>query len=199
MKTRLMIACTVFAIGLAGLIPGCSSGNDHGGSRGSLAIALGATGVPSAGTLPKLAATEAHDDALSGLQSAVMTIAGVEARSADGAWLPIETGLPVEVDAVGVMDPGRAATLPADVLPQGDYDALELRITRIQLTLLDTAKVVLAPPGTGWTVLVPVSFSIAADEGTTVNLKLRCANSFRLFDGEYGFDPDFEVVGVERD
>jgi hypothetical protein len=198
MNVRRLIAITSFAIGLAGLVAGCSSNNDSNGPKGSLAVALRAVRAASTNPDPGTAATADQGDASSRLRAAEVTMAGVEARMGDGTWVPVETGLPMDIDLIGIMDSGHVATLPADLLPEGSYNALELRITRARLTLLEGKERALTPPGTGWTVLVPVSFSVTAGQATTVNLTLHGASSFKLFDGEIGFDPEFEVKGVEH-
>jgi hypothetical protein len=197
MMHRRGIAYAVFSFGLAGLVAGCSSGNDSGGPKGSLAITMGATGAPAAGAVQT--ATADGGDALSHLKAAVITIAGIEARMVDRAWVPIETGLPADVDLIAIINAGNGVTLPADLHPEGDYEALELRITQVQLTLMDDTKILITPPGSGWTVQIPVNFSVVAGESTVVKLKLRCGSSFRLFDGEFEFDPEFEVEGVEHE
>jgi len=197
MKHRHVIAATAFAIGLAGLAAGCSSSNDGKGPEGSLAITMGATSAPAAGAVQ--AATADGGDALSRLKAAVITISGIEARLADGTWVPVETGLPADVDLIAIINAGNAATLPADLLPEGQYSALELRITQVQLTLMDDTKIAITPPGTGWTVQIPVNFSVVPGQSTVVNLKLRCGSSFRFFDGEFEFDPEIEVESVEHD
>ena len=197
MKRHHVFAEAVFAIGLASVIAGCSSNSDSKGSQGSLAITMGATGAAAAGAVQTGAAD--GNDALSHLKAAVITISGIEARMADGTWVPVETGLPVDVDLIAIMNAGSVATLPADLLPEGDYDALELRITAVKLTLLNETIVAITPPGTGWTVRIPVNFSVVAGRSTVVNLTLHGPGSFKLFDGEYGFDPEIEAVSVEHD
>jgi len=197
MKHRQLFAAAAFAIGLAGVIAGCSSSNDSKGSQGSFAITMGATRVPAAGAVQTVAGDS--NDALSHLKAAVITISGIEARMANGTWVPVETGLPVDVDLIAIMNAGNVATLPADLLPEGDYDALELRITAVQLTLLNDTTIAITPPGTGWTVQIPVSFSVVAGQSTVIKLKLHCGNSFKLFDGHFDFDPEIEVEGVEHD
>ena len=197
MKHRRVFVAAVFAIGLAGVIAGCSSSNDSKGPQGSVAITMGATSAPAAGGVQAVAADS--NDALSQLKAALITVSGIEARMADGTWVPLETGLPVDVDLIAILNAGNVATLPADLLPEGDYDALELRITAVQLTLLNDTTVAITPPGTGWTVQIPVSFSVVAGQSTVIKLKLHCGNSFKLFDGHFEFDPEIEVEGVEHD
>jgi hypothetical protein len=196
MNRRHVIAAAALAIGLAGVVAGCSSSHDSKGSQGSFALRLGATGTPAAGTAPSILAD--GDDALSHLKGAVITISGIEARSSDGSWVPVETGLPADVDVMSIMKGGTAATLPADLLPDGDYDTLGLRITAVRLALPNDATLAIAPPGTGWTVRIPVNFSIVAGQSTVVALNLRGPDSFQSFDGRFEFDPEFEVVGVEH-
>jgi len=197
MKHRHVFAAAGFAIGLAGVIAGCSSSSDNKGSQGSLAITMGATGAVASGAAQT--ATADPGDALSHLKAAVITIAGIEARMSDGTWVPVGTGLPADIDLIAIMAAGNVATLPADLLPEGDYDALELRITAVHLTLLNDTTVTIAPPGTGWTVRTMVSFSVVAGRSTVVKLTLHGTSSFKFFDGEYGFDPEIEAVGVEHD
>ena len=129
MMRRHLFAAGIFAIGLAAAVAGCSSSNDSRGSQGSLAITMAASGTAASGATQ--AAATGTDDALSHLKAAVITIAGIEARMADGTWVPVETGLPADIDLIAIMTAGNVATLPADLLPEGDYDALELRITAV--------------------------------------------------------------------
>ena len=196
MKPRHVIAAAAMALGLAGLVAGCSSNRDPQGSQGSLALALGASGAPDGTTVPSSPA--GGDDALSHVKAAVLTIAGIEARMSDGTWVAVETGLPASIDVVAVMNAGKVATLPADLLPEGDYDSLGLRITVVQLTLQDGALLAIAPQGTGWTARVPVNFSITAGRSTIVELSLHGSSSFQRFDGAFGFDPEFAVIGVDH-
>jgi len=196
MTHRHVLAAAGLAVGIAGLIAGCSPSNVNKGSRGSLAITMGATGVSAPGAPEP--AVSGIDDALSHLKAAVVTIAGIEARMADGSWVPVDTGLPADVDIIAIVAAGNAATLPADLLPEGDYDALELRITAVKLTLLNDTTVEIAPPGPGWTVRTLVSFSVVAGRSTVVNLILHGPGSFKFFDGEYGFDPEIEALSVEH-
>jgi hypothetical protein len=195
MTHRRVVASMTFAIGLAAVMLGCSPSNDSGGRRGSLTVSMAAAGAPAA--TANQAATE--DDALSRLRAAVITVAGIEARMADGTWVPVETGFPTDIDLIARVSTGSAATLPADFLPEGDYDALQLRITDVQLTPKRDTAIGITPPGNGWTVQIPVSFSVAAGRSTVVGLKLRCGDSLRLLDDQFEFDPEIEVEGIKHD
>jgi len=197
MTRRQLFAAAVFAVGLAGVIAGCASSSDGKGTEGSFAITVGATGATASGAART--AVAGTDEALSRLKAAVITIAGIEARVADGTWLPVETGLPADIDLIAIMAAGNVATLPAELLPAGDYDALALRISAVKLTLLNETAVAITPLGTGWTVRIPASFRVVAGQSTVVNLMLHGPRSFKYFDGEYGFDPEIEVISVGRD
>ena len=169
------VASAIIALGIAVLMAGCTSGND-GGPKGSLTIEVAASGAP----------------------AGVVTIAGVEARMSNGTWLPLETGLPNDVDLVALTRSGMVATLPAALLPEGDYDALELRITRVSVSPDGAMSITIPPPESGWTVRIPVSYSVLAGHSTTVRLKLRCGKSFSRLEGQFEFDPDIEVEGIEH-
>ena len=197
MTHRCVIASTVVAIGIAGFVAGCSSNNETSGPRGSLAITIGATGAPAVEAVPT--ATGGHEDALAHLKAAVVTVAGLEARLADGTWVPVDTGLPADLDLIAIMNAGKVRQLPTDLFPEGDYDALQLRVTQVQLTRVDDIEISLAPPGSGWTVQIPVNVSVVAGRSTVVGLTLRCGSSFSLIDGQFAFDPEIEVEGVQHD
>lgn len=197
MKGRHVLSATMLAVGLAGLAAGCSSSSDSKSPQGSLRVSMGATSAPTAGSVQ--AATTDSDDALSQLKAAVITLSGIEARKTDGTWVPVETGLPADIDLIAIMTAGNSVTLPADLLPEGQYNALELRITQVQLTLMDDTKITITPPGTGWTAQIPVDFSVVAGQSTIVNLNLRCDSSFKFLNGEFEFEPEIEVEGVEHD
>jgi hypothetical protein len=94
---------------------------------------------------------------------------------------------------------GNTITLPADLLPEGQYSALQLRITEVELTLLDGTKITIVPPGTGWAVQIPVDFSVAAGQATVVTLNVRVDLSFKLVNGEFEFDPEVEVGSVTHE
>jgi hypothetical protein len=40
---------------------------------------------------------------------------------------------------------------------------------------------------------------VVAGQSTTVSLNLRCDSSFKLINGEFEFEPEVEVEGVEHD
>lgn len=175
-------------------VAGCSSSQDK-TPQGSLALALGASRT-AVGVLP---ASASSDDPMGLLNAASITIADVEARKADGSWVPIESGLPAVADLLALADGGRSAALPPDLLPEGQYNALQLRITQTELTRSNGSRVTIAPPGTGWVVLMPVDFGVVNDRATIVELRVRLDLSFKFLNGEFEFEPEVELEGVEHD
>jgi hypothetical protein len=200
MKLRSTIVMPLLAIGLALLAGACSSNSpSNDGSKGSLAVTMGATRAPAAGVQAATTDHEGDGDALSHFKAATMTISSVEARNTDGTWVVIDTGLPATVDLLALLTAGNSVTLPADLVPEGQYNAIQIVITKVDLTLQDDTQISITPPGAGWTVQIPVDFSVVAGQATTVNLNLRCDNSFHLINGEFEFDPEIDVEGVEHD
>jgi len=198
MKIRSKVGLPLFAVGLALLSGACSSNSSSdNASKGSLAVTMGATRAPAGGV--QAATTGDDGDALSHLKAATMTISSVEVRNSDGTWVVIDSGLPATVDLLAMLSAGNSVTLPADLVPEGTYNALQIMITKVDLTLLDDTQISITPPGMGWTVQIPVDFTVVAGEATTVNLNLRCDNSFQLINGEFEFDPEVEVEGVDHD
>src|SRR5512143_1495681 len=191
MTRRHTLFATTLAVGLAALAAGCSSSSDSKTPQGSLRVSMGATTAPAAGSVQ--AATTETGDALSQLKAAVITISGIEARTTDGTWVQVETGLPVDVDLVAMLNAGNSITLPADLLPEGQYNALQVRITQVRLTLMDDTKIAITPPGTGWTAQIAVDFSVVAGQSTVVNLNLRMDSSFKVLNGAFEFEPEIEL------
>lgn len=179
---------------LAAAVAGCSSSQER-TPRGSVTLALGASRV-AAGVQ---AANASPGDPLALLKGASSTVAHVEARRSDGSWVPIDRGLPTDVDLMAAADAGRTVTFPPDLLPEGHYDALQLRITRVDLTRLNGTRLTIAPEGASWVVRIPVDFGVASDQATIVGLNVRLDLSIKLVSGELEFEPEVEVNGVTHD
>jgi hypothetical protein len=195
MKTRASILLSLTLVGLALLAGSCSSSStSNNGAQGSLAVTMGATRAPI-----QAAVADGDGDALSHLKAATMTISAVEVRNTDGTWVVIDTGLPATIDLLAILSGGGSASLPADLVPEGTYNALQIVITKVDLTLLDDTQISITPPGGGWTVQIAVDFTVVAGEATTINLNLRCGDSFHLINGAFEFDPQMDVEGVEHD
>ena len=179
---------------LATFMAGCSSSPDR-TSQGSLAVALGASRAAAGVQV----AIPSSDDQLAQLKAASITISDVEARRSDGSWVPIDGGVPAVIDVLALSNGGRTVALPSDLLPEGQHNALQLRISQVELTRLDGSRVTIAPRGTGWVVLIPVDFGIVTDRETIIELVVGLDPSFKLVNGEFEFEPEIELEGVEHD
>jgi hypothetical protein len=179
-------ACAGLALTFLVLAAGCSSGNDE--SHGSLSVTMGA----SAATASRAAAS----DPLSQLQAATITVASIEAHQASGNWVVVDAGLPASVDLLAILNGSSPVTLPADAIPEGAYDALQVTITKVDLTLTDGTVVSLTPPSGGWVVRIPVDFTVVAGQVTEVTLQIRCDTSFRMIGSTMDFEPSFDVGAV---
>ena len=183
------------ALALAASMAGCSSTDQSSPSKGNFRMALRASGTTTAAatTTGTVAADEER-----GLAAANVTISGASARTTDGTWVPMQGSFPVTVDVIALATSGGTQTLPPDVLPVGHYDAIQITITAVNLTLQDGTKIAITPPGTGWEIVIRVSFDVVAGQETIVNLNLHCDHSFSFLNGEFEFDPEIEVEGVEE-
>jgi Domain of unknown function (DUF4382) len=179
---------------LAACIPGCSSSQEK-SAHGVFAVGLAVSraGVPSPGD------GAASSDPLAGLRAADVTISEIEARKAGGTWVPVEGGLPPAIDLLGLASVGGTMTLPANLLPEGQYHSLHLRIAKVDLIRADGTHEAMSPPGAGWAIVVPVDFGVATGQSTIVDLGVRLDQSLKLVNGVFEFDPDVEVEGVEHD
>jgi hypothetical protein len=103
------------------------------------------------------------------------------------------------VDVLALAKNGGIVTLPADLLPEGQYNALQARITQVEPTPLEGPRLSIATPGSGWSVIIPVDFGVVTDQSTVVDLNLRLDQSLRLVNNTFEFEPEIEVEGVEHD
>jgi hypothetical protein len=138
------------------------------------------------------------DDPMSRLQAAKITLSELEARKSDGAWFPVEGSLPEVVDVLTLANGGGAATIPTDHLPEGQFNALQLRIAQLELTPRDGVRTTIAPPGSGWVVQIPVDFGVVPGRETIVDLNLRLDLSLQNVNGQFEFDPEVELSSVEH-
>jgi uncharacterized protein DUF4382 len=131
-------------------------------------------------------------DILSKLEHVNVTISSLLARNLDGDLINLVIDLPKTVDLIGLMN-GQQVTLPTGTLPPGMYDQLVVVIKNVEFVFLDGTKVELTPPGGGWTKIVPVTpFEVIEGQTTTIELRFKPFGSFREFDGEFEFFPDFD-------
>ena len=182
------------ALAVAACAASCSSTDQSSANKGNLRMALKASGTATAAaTGGPVAADEAG-----GLSAANITISGASAKNAEGAWVPMQGSFPITLDVIALATSGAAITLPADIVPEGHYQAIQITISAVNLTLQDGTKIAITPPGTGWEVVIGVAFDVVVGQQTVINLNLRCDHSFNFLNGEFEFDPDIEVEGVEE-
>ena len=182
------------SITLLATLTGCSSGAEK-APQGSFAVKLSASSraaeVQPGQTVP--------GDPVSRLLAADITLSGIEVRRSDGRWVPVADALPRVVNVLALANGGGTLTLPADLAPEGQYTAIQLKVSKVELTELPAASVTIAARGVGWTVMLPADFGVATGGSTIVALNLRLDRSIRLVNGSFDFEPDFETVGVQRD
>jgi hypothetical protein len=177
------IPTATVAVSTFALIASCSPGQDK-SPQGSLSVKLVASRpFIAANPLPQLVAAK-------------VTISEIEARKADGSWVPSETHPPATFDLAALNAAGM--TLPSHLLPEGQYSALQLRFSRVELGLDDGGRVPLPSPPTGWVVRIPADFSVVTDRATVIGLSVEPAAAFKFGGGHFEFDPDVRFDGVLR-
>lgn len=127
---------------LAASMAGCSSTDQFSPSKGDFRMALRAFGTTTAAatTTGTVAADEER-----GLAAANVTISGASARTTDGTWVLMQGSFPVTLGIIALATSGGTRTLPPDVLPVGRYDAIQITITAVNLTLHDGTKIAITP------------------------------------------------------
>ena len=173
----------MLVVTIGALAASCSSGQDR-SLQGSLSVKLAAS-------RPFLAT-----DPMPQLVAAKVTISSIEARRSDGSWVPRESDPEPTLDLVALNTEG--VSLPSCLLPDGQYSALQLRFSRVELSLSDGSEVALPSPTTGWVIRIPADFGIASDKATAVTLRLDPGASIDYGGGRFGFDPDIQFDGVLR-
>ncbi len=190
MRDPLGLVAPVVIISISTSLIGCSSSSDK-TSQGSLAVMLGV----SRRAAPARDAADGDGDLLGRVAASSVSISDLEARKADGTWVPTTRGLPAVVDLWTLVNGGRA-TLPPDLLPEGQYNALQLRINKVDILLHDGSKVAISPPGSGWVEMIPVDFNVAVDEATILTVNVALDRSLKVANGVFEFDPEIDFVDV---
>jgi len=191
MKTNPVLALAA-VLAVAALGAGCSSSDTAGkANKGALAVHMGATG-----SMPALQGEVASQG---GPTAATVTISGAAARQIDGAWVNVGGTFPMTVDLIALAANGNTFNIPAGLVPEGQYNAIQLTITAVNLTLQDGTPVAITPPGTGWVVLIPVDFTVNSGKETSVTLRFHVDGSFKILGGDLVFEPDVDVEGVQHE
>ena len=192
MKMRSAFAMAA-VLAISAFAAGCSPSNTgSSANKGALAVHMGATGA-----MPAVQGGVAADQQ-AGPTAATVTISAASARQVDGTWVDIQGSFPMTVDLIALAANGGTVNLPADLVPDGQYNALQVTITAVNLTFQDGTTVAITPPGTGWVVLIPVDFTVTAGKETTVTLRFHVDGCFKSLNGMFEFDPDMDVESVEH-
>jgi len=186
-------------VGVVSLVALAACGSDTAG-KGRVAFVMSGNGgsvasaTPGAG-LSASAGSTSHRSCQPEevFQAATVTFSSILARTLDGTLVDVTIALPVDVNMLSLVD-GKEATLPDGFLPPGTYDQIVVVMTKVEVTLLNGTKVAIAPPGGGWTAIVPVAqpFTVTAGETTTITLNFRRDLSFGCGSGSWEFHPSFE-------
>jgi hypothetical protein len=105
-----------------------------------------------------------HDQAAPGIAEAMMTIGSVQLTAADGTVHDLNSpqlGSPFDLaQLIG----GNQVNLGTEPVPAGDYVSLRLTVTDLTVVLTDTTTVTILEPADGFTVQIPLSLTVAADQ-----------------------------------
>jgi hypothetical protein len=179
------------------VIAACSSSHSPTGmpaGKGAVALKMKASGTVAAAT----SAGGVAPDTSQGPKAATITISAASAQNSEGTMVPLSGTFPQTVDLLALASNGGSVTLPADLLPEGTYSALQITITQASVTLQDGTVITVTPPGTGWQVTIKVSFTVVAGQETTITLNLNCGNSFHFLNGELEFNPEIDLEDVQE-
>lgn len=125
-------------------------------------------------------------------QSANVTFSSIHARNLDGVLVSTEMELPATVDIVAMEEVGRTVTLPDGTLPPATYDQIVVVMTEVEGVLRDGTTITIAPPGGGWTAVVPLCpFEVTEDDTAVVDLMLPVRGALLWREGRFRFQPRF--------
>lgn len=130
-------------------------------------------------------------------ESANVTFTSILARDLDGVLVDVVMELPTTVDIVSMED-GRQVTLPDGELPPATYDQVVVVMSEVQGVTYDGTTITIAPPGGGWTAIVPICPFVVEEGATTVvGLALEVGRSFAWRDNRFHFQPRFVCEQAE--
>lgn len=186
------------AVGLAALLSLVAVGCSDSDSATSTASGLGQVkvemGTTSSGSLAA-ATTSEPSASLSALE---VTVESTRARMTDGTWYEISGTYPMTVNVLALSDSGEV-TIGAGLLPEGSYSALEVVISGAAATLGDDTRISVDFPPPGRAVLLAVGFEVVEGQETFLDIHLDMELSFEFADGQFEFEPEFEVEVDEYD
>ena len=192
MTTRSAFSLAMIMVVLA-LATSCAS-TDKNANKGSVAMTFKASGAFPAPTT--LAAGDSGPLNSGPPTSATIVISEASARTTGGTFETISGTFPKTIDVLALTESGGSVTLPAGLLPDGSYSAIQITITEVSITLNDGTVVTITPPGSGWQTLIAVNFDVIAGQETTITLNLHCERSFRFLNDHFEFEPDIEIEEV---
>jgi len=124
--------------------------------------------------------------------SANVTFSSILARNYEVILVNVTMELPTTVDIIS-MEEGRAVTLPDGDLEPGTYDQVVVVMTEVEGVTHDGTTITIAPPGGGWTAIIPICPFVVEEGATTVvGLSLSVRRAFSWRENHFRFNPHFE-------
>ena len=202
MRAKSITMIALLAIAVVGLAGCGSNGDAMGGGKGQVRFVMTSAPAPagtmSTGGLVAVAGSDAtlsplQDGTRPQLQAANVTFTSFLARNLDGQLVSVSAALPFTVDVLQVASGGQV-TLPMGFLPPGTYDQIVVVMSTVEIVTADGTKIAITPPGGGWTAIVNVvsPFVVVEGEMTTIDLKFKWWKAFRMLEGKFHFEPEFD-------
>ena len=132
MTTRTALSLAMITVVLA-LATSCAS-TDKNASKGSVAMTFKASGAFPA---PTTLAADTRGPLSSGPPTAAdIVISEASARTTSGTFESISGTFPKTIDLLALRDSGGSITLPAGLLPDGSYNAIQITITEVSMKFI---------------------------------------------------------------
>lgn len=128
-----------------------------------------------------------------GLEHVYVTIDAIYLRNEDRqTWTDNVLSQPKTLDLIGLR--GREEKLAALQLPAGNYSAIKLVISQVQMVTSErTFTITMNPPVT---VTIPCSFTVLADGSVKITLDFDADRSCTWDGARYGFSPFIVVKSI---